>query len=672
MTPSDGSTIVISELHLPSTPRRRRSPTWAVITVLTLCGTVVALQQTLVVPLLQEFSVILDVTREDASWLVTAALLTAAVATPVMSRLADMYGKRLMMLVCMVAMTIGSIIAAVGAVFLTVIIGRSLQGFAAAMIPIAISIMRDELPKEKVGSAVALMSATLGIGGALGLPMSGVIYQSLGWHAIFWISAGTGTALTVAVWLVVSESSVLTKGRFDYVGAALLSVALSSLLLAITKGESWGWGSEPVVVLLVTAVAVFVVWFPYEMKTGQPLVDLRTSARRPVLLTNIASFLVGFAMFANLLLTTQQLQLPTATGYGFGFSVVEAGLAMVPGGIAMVIFAPISGSLINLYGGRITLIAGAALMGSAYLVRVFFSSTALVVIALSVLVAVGTAVTYAAMPTLIMASVPITETASANGLNSLLRAIGTSTSSAAVTAVLASVTIQIGSATVPSFRAFQEIYWMTGISALTACAVAWYIPARPRTGALTGAISASVTAAGENNEIVVRGSILQWEKRPVHPAVITVMKTDGTPVDWSRADSNGNYSVVLPGPGRYLVLANAQGWTPKAQVLDFPDSHTRHHIVLTDQLTLSGTVSRDGTPIGGALVTLSEATGEVVGSVRADDGGRYCMPLPGAGRYIVTMLEPDEHHAYARKVVLDVRSSVVDVEAPPLPGSGLL
>ena len=169
-------------------------------------------------------------------------------------------------------------------------------------------------------------------------------------------------------------------------------------------------------------------------------------------MTNIASLLVGFAMFANLLLTTQQLQLPTSTGYGFGFSVVAAGLAMVPGGIAMVLFAPISGRMINLYGGRITLITGAALMGAAYLVRVYFSSTALVVsvvIALSMLVAIGTAITYAAMPTLIMASVPITETASANGLNSLLRAIGTSTSSAAVTAVLASVTVQVGSA---SFR----------------------------------------------------------------------------------------------------------------------------------------------------------------------------------------------------------------------------
>lgn len=213
-----------------------------------------ALQQTMVVvvvvPLLLDFPGILGVTPDDASWLVTTTLLTGAVATPTMSRLADMFGTRLMMILCMVAMTIGSVIAASGGAFLTVIVGRSLQGFAEALIPIGISIMRDELPKERVGSAIALMSATLGVGSALRLPMSGVIYENLGWQAIFWISGGAGIALIVAVLSrLVSESTVNTRGQFDYLGAALLTVALTAVLLEISKGGSRGWGSEPVIVL---------------------------------------------------------------------------------------------------------------------------------------------------------------------------------------------------------------------------------------------------------------------------------------------------------------------------------------------------------------------------------------------------------------------------------------
>ena len=190
--PGDEAAMTATEAVRVAPRPRRKSPTWAIIAVLSLCGTVVALQQTMVIPLLPDFPAILGVSPDDASWLVTATLLTAAVATPIMSRLADMFGKRLMMILCMVAMTAGSVVAALGHLFLTVIIGRSLQGFAAALIPIGISIMRDELPKEKVGSAVALMSATLGIGSALGLPLSGIIYENLGWQAIFWTSTGSG------------------------------------------------------------------------------------------------------------------------------------------------------------------------------------------------------------------------------------------------------------------------------------------------------------------------------------------------------------------------------------------------------------------------------------------------------------------------------------------------
>ena len=138
-------------------------------------------------------------------------------------------------------------------------------------------------------------------------------------------------------------------------------------------------------------------------------------------------------------------------------------------------------------------------------------------------------------------------------------------------------------------------------------------------------------------------------------------------MDWSRADNEGNYSVVLPGPGKYLVLANALGWAPHAEVLEFVDENTRQHITLTEQLTLSGTASRGNRPVADALITLSAATGDMVHSARADGRGHYCMPLPEAGRYIVTMLEPDTLLAHARKVVLDVRSVVVDVDAPALP-----
>jgi MFS family permease len=632
---------------LPRSPR-------TITAVLAISGTVVALMQTLVVPLLPDFPGILNVTADDASWLVTATLLSSAIATPIVSRSADMYGKRKMMAVCLALMVVGSVLAAIGGSFLWLIIGRALQGFATALIPVGISIMRDELPKEKMGSAVALMSATLGIGSALGLPLAGILYESLGWESIFWVSAGAGSLLLTAVLMVVPESRVRTPGRFDYLGALVLSAALAALLLAISKGGSWGWSSEPVLLLFVAAALLLAVWVPYELKASQPMVDLRTSARRPVLLTNLASLLIGFAMFANMLLTTQQLQLPTSTGYGFGLNVITAGLCMVPSGLAMVAFAPVSGGIIKRFGGKSALIAGAAVMIAGYVGRVFFWDSVASVIIGSTVVSIGTAIAYAAMPTLIMGAVPITETASANGLNSLVRSIGTSTSSAAVAAVLTSVTITVGAVKLPSFQAFQDVFWMAALTSVASIIAAVFIPA-----AVAGRKAA--IPAPTAGELVVQGRVLTADDRPLTPAVVTVLQTSGEPVDWSRVDSEGNYSVALPGAGRYLMVANAAGWAPMAEVFDFDGRTLGQNFRLHDRLELSGVASAGGTPLRDAVVTLLQASGEHVGTTRTENDGRYSLPLPPAGRYIVTMLHPVTHQAMARKLAVDNRSVHVDL-----------
>ncbi|MDQ0000392.1 MFS transporter [Pseudarthrobacter sulfonivorans] len=638
--------------------RRRPSPS-AITAVLALSGTLVALMQTLVVPLLPDFPGILGVTADDASWLVTATLLSSAVATPIVSRSADMYGKRKMMVVCLAIMVAGSVMAAVGGAFVWLIIGRALQGFSSALIPVGISIMRDELPKEKMGSAVALMSATLGIGSAMGLPLAGVLYESLGWASIFWVSAGAGVLLLLAVVLIVPESKVRTRGSFDYAGALVLSAALAALLLAISKGGSWGWGSEPVLLLFLTAAILLAVWVPYELKVRQPMVDLRTSARRPVLMTNLASLLIGFAMFANMLLTTQQLQLPAVTGYGFELNVITAGLCMVPSGLAMVVFAPLSGRIIRIFGGKTALMAGALVMIVGYVGRVFFYDSIAWVIIGSTVVSVGTAIAYAAMPTLIMGAVPITETASANGLNSLVRAIGTSTSSAAIAAVFTSVTIAVGDARLPSFDAFRDIFWLAAAASAASMLAAVFIPRA------AGVRRPPATAAGAA-ELVVQGRVLAPDHRPLTPAVVTVLRTDGDPVDWSRVDTEGNYSVALPGAGKYLMVANAGGWAPMAEVFDFDGRTLTQNFMLRERLELGGSVVAGGTPVAGAMVTLLEASGEHLATTRTDDNGMYAFPLPLAGRYVVTMLHPATLQAVARKLAVDNRSVTLDFAAPPV------
>jgi MFS family permease len=655
-------------------PRRPRKnfPTWAVILVLSLAGTTVSLQQTMVVPLLPGFQRLLGVSADNISWLVTATLLTAAVATPVMSRLADMHGKRLMMLVCITLMTAGSLVAALSAgSFPILVIGRSLQGFSAALIPVGISIMRDELPKNKVGSAIALMSATLGIGGALGLPLGGVLFEQFGWQSVFWLSAIVGVVIMTAVLVVVAESEVKTRGRFDVPGAIMLSIALTTLLLAISKGGTWGWLSERTLLLFLVTAGVLAFWVPYSLRVSQPLVDLRTSARRPILLTNLASILVGFALMANMLISTQQLQQPIASN-GFGLSAVAAGLAMVPSGLAMVIFAPVSGAMINRLGGRVTLMSGSVVMGIGYIGRVFYGHSVTALIVGSTVVGIGSAVAYAAMPSLIMANVPITETASANGLNALLRALGTSTASAVIAALLTSVTVTVGSLEVPAFAAFQDVFWLAAFASLVSCGVAWFVPRRTREEVLAEEEAASragvgpaATRAGANAETVVHGRVLQADDRPIPQAVVTAIRLSGEPLDWSRADNDGAFSLVLPGLGRYLLIANADGWTPRSKVVDFTTETADRRILLTEPLMLTGRIRRGGAALSGALVALSATTGELRASTKTGDDGRFRLRLPPPGHNVLTIVDPDTWAAESAKIFTTTQSAVADIDLEP-------
>ncbi|MFE4500384.1 MFS transporter [Rhodococcus sp. NPDC056743] len=429
-----------------------------VVGVLSLSGVVVALQQTLVVPLLPEFATALGVSNSTASWLVTSTLLTGAVATPLIGRLADMYGKRAMMLLCLGVMIVGCLIAATSQSFLVLVLGRSMQGFASALLPVGISIMRDALPPEKLSGAVALMSATVGIGGMVGMPMAGVLSEQWGLSSLFWVTGAVGIAVAVVLPFVVPESAVKSRGRFDFLGALVFTAAMTSLLLAISKGTEWGWASPVVLVLIVAGIVLLGSWVPWELRTSAPLVDLRTSVRAPILVSNICALLLGFAMFISSLAATQELQLPAESGFGLGLSASAAGLAMSPGGLLMVLLATVSPKVTRRWGAKTTLATGAIVIALGYVLRVFLTPTLFTIILGTAIVSAGVAFALAAMPTLITESAPLDQTASANSVNSLLRSVGTSTGSAVAAAVLASSTVLIGVAVVPTLHSFEVLY----------------------------------------------------------------------------------------------------------------------------------------------------------------------------------------------------------------------
>ena len=437
------------------------------------CGLTVSLMQTLVVPLLPQFPRLLDASTAAVAWLVTATLVAGAVCAPLLGRLGDMYGKRRMLLLALGLITVGSALGAVAPGIELLIAARVLQGAALGVIPLGISVMRDVLPAERVGSGIALMSSSLGIGGAIGLPLTGLVAEQASWR---WLFAGAAVlcALQMLVVLrIVAESPIRSGGRFDVPGALGLGSALVCLLLAISRGTDWGWSSARVLGLLVAAGLLFGVWGRHQLSTETPLVDLRVSARPAVLWTNVASVLIGFAMFAGFLVTTQILQAVPETGYGFGLSLLAAGLVMLPIGGAMTIFSPVSARLSRRFSARITLVLGAAVLvaGNTWLATLP-ASIPQIMLACTV-TAVGAALSYSAIPLIIMSAVPATETAAANSLNTLMRMLGTSSCSAVFAAVATGLAIEIDGHPVPAGSAFTVVF----LAAAGAAAAAMVITA---------------------------------------------------------------------------------------------------------------------------------------------------------------------------------------------------
>ncbi|MEV5020039.1 MFS transporter [Streptomyces sp. NPDC053780] len=466
---------------MPASPAAPRPN--AVVAVLALAGIVVSLMQTLVIPIVPELPKLLDAPASDAAWAVTATLLAAAVATPVVGRLGDMAGKRRMLLLSLVLLIAGSAICGLSDTLVPMVVGRAMQGLSAAVIPLGISIMRDELPAERLAGATALMSASLGVGGALGLPAAALIADNLDWHMLFWVSGALGAVALVLVLALVPESAVRTGGRFDVPGAIGMAAGLVCLLLAISKGADWGWSSGTTLGLFAAAAVILLVWGRWELRTPRPLVDLRTTARRQVLFTNLASIAVGFSMFAMSLVLPQLLQLPEATGYGLGRSLLTAGLVMAPSGLVMMAFAPVSAKVSKSRGPKVTLMIGALIVAGGYGLNIVLMSEVWHLVLVSCVIGAGIGFTYGAMPALIMGAVPASETAAANSLNTLMRSIGTSVASAIAGVILAQMTVTLGGFALPSENAFKVVMGIGAGAAVLAFALASFIPRhRPSAG----------------------------------------------------------------------------------------------------------------------------------------------------------------------------------------------
>jgi EmrB/QacA subfamily drug resistance transporter len=405
--------------------RRATSPSPRIIlAVLSLGGISYALLQSLVVPALPQIQESLHTTESAVGWILTAYLLSASILTPIIGRLGDIYGKEKLLMITLLLLAFGTFISAIASSLGLMIFGRLIQGAGGGIFPLAFSIIRDEFDNDRVPGSIGLVSSLLGIGGGAGVVLAGVVTENLNYHWLFWAPLALIVFTAWLTWRYIPESPVKTPAEINYKAAGLMTVGISAVLLAITETSTWGWGSPKTLGLVALGFIVSGLWIREELRSREPLVDMRMMAIRGVWTTNTAAFLIGMGMYSSFILLPELVQEPVSTGYGFGSSVTAAGLFLLPSTIAIVIVGQMAGRLEKLIGSRGSLIWGSAFALACYALLVIDRSQQWEIYTAALLLGIGIGLSFSAMANLIVQNVRQDQTGVATGMNAVTRTLG--------------------------------------------------------------------------------------------------------------------------------------------------------------------------------------------------------------------------------------------------------
>ncbi|UJP11541.1 MFS transporter [Microbacterium sp. KUDC0406] len=437
----------------------------------------IALLQNLVIPVIPMIESDLHVASDAATWTMTAWLIAAAVATPLLGRIGDLRGRRTTLLAVLAVVMLGNLVAALAPNIGVLILGRVLQGAGGAVFPLAFALLREVMPPQRLTGAIGSVSALVGIGGAAGSVLAGPLSAAIGWRGLFEVAlvAGAVGALLTVAWI--PRSGLRTAGRLNSLSAVLLSGWLVALLLPLASGAHWGWASPVTLGMFALAAVLLAAWVISELRSAVPLVDIRMLAHRDIWPVNAAGLLIGVAVFGFWGYLPLFLEVPADTGWALGLTVQTAGLVLVPLLIGMSVAGFATGPLTRVLALRRQLVLGALLMGATVIGAVLFHSAVWQLALAGGLFGVGVGTAYAAMASIIVESVPAGSVGIATGVNANLRSIGSAIGSALMTAIVFGTLDPAGR---PLERGY-DVAWVTiAVLAVVAAAIVAIVPAARR------------------------------------------------------------------------------------------------------------------------------------------------------------------------------------------------
>jgi MFS family permease len=456
------------------TAAARRHPT-RTLAILAVAALSYSLLQSSVAPALPTLQRELHTNESGATWVLTGYLLAASVATPILGRLGDMLGKHRVLMWTLAILAAGTLISAVASSIGVMIAGRVIQGAGGGIFPLAFGIVRDEFPREKVAEGIGLLSAILGIGAGLGVVLCGVIVENLSLHWLFWIPFAVIVVSAVLAGRFVPESPVRVPGSIDWAGAALLTLGLTGVLLAVSETTAWGWGSARTIGLIAAGAAVLALWVLVETRRAAPLVDMRMMRLPGVWTTNLAALLLGGGMYMSFIVIPPFVQLPRSTGFGFGASVLGAGIYLLPSTAMMLIFGTLAGRISGRFGSKAALVVGTVFAAACFVLLAVDHAQPWCFYVATGLLGIGIGLAFAALGNLIVEAVRPDQTGVATGMNTVARTLGGALGGQVSATFIAADTPRGG---LPGAHGFELSFVMAAVILAVGVLASMRIPAR--------------------------------------------------------------------------------------------------------------------------------------------------------------------------------------------------
>ncbi len=392
------------------------------IALMAFAGMLIIYVETMIVPAIPIFIKFFHSTYNDVSWILIAYIISGTVSAGIFGRIADIIGKRKVFLILSLIYAIAVSFGGFAKTLDELIAIRAVQGLGFGMFPIAFAIINDVVPRKRLALAQGILSATFAIGSGIGLVGGAYITEKLGWEYSYHTAIPVAFLLFILSFIYLKDYTKSRREKIDFIGVALLGIPLTLFIYALSEGEAIGWTSFTITTMFILSFIFFGAFIIFESKTKHPFINMKLLKTRNIFMANFIGLFAMAAMYFLFFTIPTLLQDPKPVG--FGKTILESGLVMLPATIMNMVFAPVAAKIIRAKGPKLSIFLGLSVDFIGFLLLYSYRASVMEILVDTMFVGAGISLMLVGIINALLISTPRESAGEATGMNTVFRDIG--------------------------------------------------------------------------------------------------------------------------------------------------------------------------------------------------------------------------------------------------------